>query len=783
MISEENLVKLYDGVLEEKELTTKQLKAYGFNSKDLSNLIEDGRIIRLRRGLYSLDGVDELFHYGKQLLASKNYRKADLCFERCFLLDQTHLGVCFQLFIRSIQNEDYQKAFELYDSLYQTDNEYYQIDFNFYLYLLSIITEVPEKHREYARYIHIDDIKVPRTDKRFEDIPLQNKMRIAVLQRKFSFALKQLTDLISIHGRMTFQDLVIKTLIKQALIVENNSKRIVLNLIKEKKYDEVINHLLNKQLRHNLSIFEESVLKLAYKILEIRKSSIVPEVKMTHADNLFAAIDAEDYITALRISTEYNNKNNFPNDSNAINLLLSDICFLIRSLKTISTIIVYLRQNELDTVFIYLSNYLKSIGKINYEFLVADLIKISLLEKDMSFEIVKNVLIEITNGTYSFEIASFIQTFYTVLVQNKFDEARVYLDIVSKADKIGQECVIMPSLYRILELSEKELMLKSEVLDSGNIDCNQTDDIVANELTSLSLGTESETQSKGLPILKIEQSFTERESYEIDSEKEFLDEQYNELISKKGIILLKSMSSSRVNRIFEMLKDYPDMAVTVMGDEKNQQVVLRYSPFESRYLNVKDLIILGNKAYNLGDYDLCINYFSQLLQFLDEPQANIYAKLGLAYMKKEINDLAIDYLTVATELSKKGKFDYDFSDMILKLCENLPQRDLKSRFKMSQENFNEINDYILETGMDVQTACEQMGMSQESIDIVKLIYAREFYIQENFEKGDLFLVSVERSKSKTKAVIKLLEEIRKNKRFYKNRKVENSVTLMLTFRP
>ena len=38
--------------------------------------------------------------------------------------------------------------------------------------------------------------------------------------------------------------------------------------------------------------------------------------------------------------------------------------------------------------------------------------------------------------------------------------------------------------------------------------------------------------------------------------------------------------------------------------------------------------------------------------------------------------------------------------MILKLCENLPPRDLKSRFKMSQENFNEINDYIFETGVD-----------------------------------------------------------------------------------
>lgn len=40
MINAENLKKIYESVLKGQELTTKNLKCYGFNQKDLADLIE-----------------------------------------------------------------------------------------------------------------------------------------------------------------------------------------------------------------------------------------------------------------------------------------------------------------------------------------------------------------------------------------------------------------------------------------------------------------------------------------------------------------------------------------------------------------------------------------------------------------------------------------------------------------------------------------------------------------------------------------------------------------------
>ena len=52
-INEENLNKLYEGIVKGNELTTKELNSYGFNSKDLADLIKQGRLERVKRGYYS----------------------------------------------------------------------------------------------------------------------------------------------------------------------------------------------------------------------------------------------------------------------------------------------------------------------------------------------------------------------------------------------------------------------------------------------------------------------------------------------------------------------------------------------------------------------------------------------------------------------------------------------------------------------------------------------------------------------------------------------------------
>lgn len=66
MINIEKLEKLYDGVIDGVNLTTKQLNDYGFNSTDINSLIGKNIIKRVKRGYYFFIDVDKLLYYGKK---------------------------------------------------------------------------------------------------------------------------------------------------------------------------------------------------------------------------------------------------------------------------------------------------------------------------------------------------------------------------------------------------------------------------------------------------------------------------------------------------------------------------------------------------------------------------------------------------------------------------------------------------------------------------------------------------------------------------------------------
>jgi len=842
MINDETLKNLYEGVLNGSELTTKELNRYGFNSKDLSYLIEQGILERIKRGYYSFLKINDLFSYGKKLIVKKEHEKASKYFEKCFELDPTHSGACFQLFLRSINIKDYETAFKYFDVLLGTDNLFYTADNNFYLYLLSIITDVPDKHKEYAKYLKFEDIRVDFRDKRYQDIPQQNKIRSAVLQRKFPYALKQLKDLTNQHGSLTIQDIITRTLLFQATEVETISKDTLISLAKNKSYEDILDYLEEKQKRHNLSLTDSYILKLVNEIIDIEEKKRVPERKINQSENLFEAIDYKNYELALKLCEDYNNRNNIDCSQNTINLLLIDICNLIKQYSlpnkeieeikkdemavnnveesilnssnlsicaSFSDVIGFLMKSDLENAFRTLTSYMESLNKKEYEFLIIDLIKISLIEKDVGFTKPMIALTYISRENFKFDISNYIQEFYVTLAQNRFDEARIYLDIISKSNKFGQDCILTDGLLQVLNNAETMIKNKTnnELLDnvenalvnSKNASISQSkatsttvklqETIIQTELPSVRENVEKTSSV----TKKVEKTISTLETR--NSEKEYIESKHEELLNGQGMILLKPMNDERRKRIQEMIKEYTDMVSFTIDNGNEKQIVLRYKPEINGFVDIKNLIQFGNQAYKQGNYDECIQNYLQILQFR-EPKTFVYAKLGLAYMKKHDKGRAIDYLTVATQLSKQEDGEFDFTELIAGLNGLIDKEDKKPCIKMKTydftndiqnyygiENFDEITSYILECGLDVESACKNLGMTEEQTDIVRLIYAREFYSQGDYYKGDQFLNSVEKNKNKTKFVLKLFEEIRRNKRFYFNRNSKKSQKLVLTLQP
>jgi len=283
----------------------------------------------------------------------------------------------------------------------------------------------------------------------------------------------------------------------------------------------------------------------------------------------------------------------------------------------------------------------------------------------------------------------------------------------------------------------------------------------------------------------------------IDKDKRLIEEKHRELVSNQGIILLTKKQSKDSDKILSLVSKYKDITPFIIGSGDDKQIVLRYRPFSKEPIDYKDLIEKEKISYFEERYDDCIDACLKLLQS-KEPKEFVYSNLGMAYLKKNNIKMALDYFIVATELSRKRNGKYDFTEMIAKLKGNElgEEEEVKSYVEMDVSEFtNDVNNYynindieeityfITETGLDVENACKFLGMSSEQIDTINLIYAREYYSYGNYEMGDKFLKTVEKSKNKTEFTNNLFAEVRANKRFYVNRSNEKPLQLTLRFRP
>lgn len=795
MINVEDLEKIYNGVAEGIDLTTKQLHEYGFNSADINKLIEDNIIERVKRGHYSLKDIDELYDYGVRLAKGNNYDLANRTFLKCFELEPNNYKYCLQLFTVCIHEKEYDKAFKLYDRLYKLSNDNEKIDLRYYMYLLNYITDIPSKYKDMVEGTNYYSIKIPSDDKRYSDVMSYNRARSTAIKGKFSSAWRILYAITIKNRGYTLQDIAEKNLLTQTITEEKKSRKVVNSLVSEKKYDAVIDYLENKRKKHKLNTIEEYIIKLSESYLIIKNSSTIPIEKNIDTDNLFEAIQANKFDLALKINNEFNKEREIANEDNTLNIILTDICKLINSLKKSNTnkkpdiveeqkkevksdnnfmsLVSSLMSNDIDSAFKYLECYLLEIGKSEYGYIITNLIKLSILEKDIAYTAPMLELSLMNSNNYQFNINNYIQKFYLCLSSERLDEAEIYLNIISSATKINNENLSIDNLYKVLEThkSKTNYQNNTPILESNN-QVQESNNTYEEEFD------DDEDEAVFDSDLPKNNEDIIREQSDI----KFIEKKHNELIKNKGIIILNSMSKERTNFILNEADKYLDMSVFTIVDGGKTRIVLRYNELDYEDFDITALITEAMDDYRNGFYEDSLNKQIKILETNAENKSSNYAMIGLSYMRLFDIDKAIEYLTVANYLAKEEKSTRDFGDLILKLKGEIDEEDIKPNVKMQQKdfrndndkfygikNFEELNTYICESGLDVESACRSLNMSEEDIDVVKLIYAREYYTLGNKEKGELFLKSYEKSKAKTNKTKSIYKYLQQNKKFYKNR--------------
>lgn len=854
MINNINMYKLYDGVINNEELTTKVLNHYGFNSKDLAELIDKGVLERIKRGHYSFLDVDNLYLYGKRLIFIEDYAKAENCFLTCYELNPNHIGACFQLFLRSVDTKQYSNAFDYFETLHNIDDPYYVKDTNLFLHLLSFVTDIPNKYKKYAFRLKYEDVCIDINNKRYKNKPLRNKIRKSIMKNKFSHALELTNDLMRGDNSIHVQDLITKYLIHQVIRVEAISRNQIIEFINTKQYDQIVSILEKKEDRHNLSLCDQYTLWIAKNILIIKETNTVPKYKNLKTQNMFHAMDCNNFQLALEICKSLNSKNNIDVSKNTIYMLLKDVCELINemsnlnnegaleteqadqtAIEAISTseqketsfevkcdsvsfadIAKSLFKKDMDEAFDKISVYMSSINKENYEFLVVDLIKIGMLENDFTFRKTMTLLSCLSKDDFKFDASTYIQEFYIALAENKFDEARIYLDIICNANKIDENYILTDGLLQVLDNTEKSLQYKKKaslvytdesglqkqeintltVIPDNNYSLAQ--DIQTGSDTSLDFYESKTTELCDIICEEVEQPKPNTKTLienNMDNDEEFIESKHSLLLKNKGIVLLEPMKKDRRRRLHDLVERYPDMVSFSVGEGTKRRIVIRYKPIITEYVDYKILSGEAKDAYKARDYDGAMDKFLQLLQVGNNPPAWVYGNIGLCHMKKYCLNVAIDYLTVADYLSQKQNVKYGYTELIARLNYSTAKKDAKPIVKMDIEEFEsdennygiknveQITKFISETGLDVESACKHFGMNDEQIDTVRLIYAKDFYSQGWYEKGEEFLKSVEQSKNKTKHTTSLYKEIQRDKKFYANRIQENPRQLSLTMKP
>lgn len=445
MLTKEKLNTLYEGVIKGDILTRKQILSYGFIKRDVDLLLGKFYIRRKRPGQYFFIAVDQLYEYGMSLTQT-DPKKASQCFEVCHRLDPNHLDTCQELLYRRMINQDYQNAYSYLEVLLYSDIASYQNDAKLFLYLLGRVMELPIDQGLLLKQLKLSDVAVLDSDSRYQDIPLQNKLRNTILRNEFALALKQCQQYF--HTNSSFEQ-ALQSLLIQIKKKKKQNNRKLLQWINKKNYQIFIDYLENSQ--YQLTNFEHYQLELAKTIETIKKTNQIPKMSDRDSRNTFEAIDNKNYFLALQLCKQTLKNYNETFIDNPIYLLLTDLCQLISKYKeekpkigiensneAFLNVVTTLMKFEIKEALKNIRIYLDLIGKREYEFLIVDLLKISLLNQDFTFT-KPIVTLTYMNGSKPFlDIPDYLEQLTYASLNEKQKEMSIYLHILENLKKLGK---------------------------------------------------------------------------------------------------------------------------------------------------------------------------------------------------------------------------------------------------------------------------------------------------------------------------------------------------------
>lgn len=556
MSKEEKLKNLYNGVLENKELTTGELKSYGFSSKDLTKLVRDGVLVRQVRGLYEFRDADALFQYRLEV----NPYTAGKCIDKCYEIDSRHVEANLKLFARNIKKGKLEVAISHLDNLYFASDDKDKKDYNLFLLLLDMMGELPSNLKDIVRNLTLEDVLVDEAAFK-EQGGLDNEVRRKIFQKQFlgvADSLEQREDSLTI----AVLRILLHNINRWVNIQFNISK--VNQLIKDNRFKELLDYYNSRGCRN---FVEDNLVILLNDIKELLENGRVQKVgkEGDFTLNLYKAIDEGLYNQALDISIEFCEKNGKVKENNSLYLLLVKINSLIevvqsinaknyerllsflkysqdevllkeylvlisqaiieikqgheaqieehdgtlegairandfefaldclnksedfwgknilkrviedyldrknsykeeRSVTGVNLIFHLLTEGKIEAAYQSVHEYLMVLNLDKYEFLIVDLINLSLAMDSLGFIDAISTLIAMSRGEFVPQYGSYVDWFYEAIHEGNVEEAKIYFDIISGFKNLGEMQVNMDNMRKALANLMQENVIRGRLI-------------------------------------------------------------------------------------------------------------------------------------------------------------------------------------------------------------------------------------------------------------------------------------------------------------------------------
>ena len=564
----------------------------------------------------------ELVKLGNKLLTNRYQEKAFILYQTSYELDKNNITSIKAMFIKKMIEKDYDDAINFFIKIY----EYYgdkDNNINYLLCLLNEIIDLPSKYKKNIPNIVLEDIDYSNDNSYLKSI------RRDAFYKKYALSLRNLKQyLINNKNDLNLDLFIERHLIGLAADKYKESRNITLNLVKNKKYDELISYLSkdNKKLIKN----EEVLLHLAKEYKKLKEHGTIPVTKNINNESFHKMILKNDFINALENCISFSLKHNLKIGDNVYAILLSHVLYEIDSIKSLKNdkinFIIYLMNNDINKALFALKNYLLKNNSIKYFGLLASLIKLSATYKDFYYDIAIKTFVDLKNINFNNEISKYLHKFNFYESVGNVALMKAYYDVIKETNKFIR-----------IKVSLNELKSRIDgIKHISLIECSN-----------------------------IEEADVSLNSY--NSIDEYVSIKYDELLNNGGMLLLDEMNFEDRKKALSLLRKFKDVSSFIIRDKNTKRIVIKKNTHDS-----KDILHIVNAAMNAfkkSDYDSHIKYSLEIINNSHNVRGIVCIKLGMSYMRKKMYDEAINYLVIGNGIINKYDNINDFSELINELRE------------------------------------------------------------------------------------------------------------------